>query len=149
MRDGDLPVGVLCIGSILVENTINESEVALPSTTPTRGETMFGGGEMVMVLAVIVMLFGSSQIPKLAKNLGEAQRELKKGLAGDDADATVEASTPAATVTPDIAATDLVAPATVTPDVAATPVTPDVDPAEDAESETIVADPVITPPVDV
>ena len=45
---------------------------------------MFGSGEMVVVLAVIMLLFGSSQIPKMAKNLGIAQRELKDALGGDD-----------------------------------------------------------------
>ena len=47
---------------------------------------MFGSGEMVVVLAVIMLLFGSSQIPKMAKNLGIAQRELKDALGGDQDD---------------------------------------------------------------
>lgn len=34
-------------------------------------------GILVVVLA-IVLLFGASQIPKLARNLGEASREFKK-----------------------------------------------------------------------
>lgn len=45
---------------------------------------MFGSGEMIVVVAVVMMLFGSSQIPKLAKNLGLAQKELKDALSGDD-----------------------------------------------------------------
>ena len=39
------------------------------------------GMDMVWVVIVIAVLFGGSQIPKLARNLGSAQREFKKGLA--------------------------------------------------------------------
>jgi sec-independent protein translocase protein TatA len=46
------------------------------------------GPELLIVLAVILVLFGGSQLPKLARGLGSAQREFKKGLeegAADDA----------------------------------------------------------------
>jgi sec-independent protein translocase protein TatA len=45
------------------------------------------GPEWIVVLVVVLVLFGGSQLPKLAKGLGSAQREFKKGLeegAGDD-----------------------------------------------------------------
>lgn len=42
---------------------------------------IFDGPEVIIVLVVILVLFGGSQIPKLAKNLGQAQKEFKKGLA--------------------------------------------------------------------
>lgn len=45
---------------------------------------MFGSGEIIVVVAVIMMLFGSSQIPKLAKNLGLAQKELKDALSDNE-----------------------------------------------------------------
>ena len=35
---------------------------------------------------VILVMFGGSRIPKLARNLGRAQRELQKGLAEGQAD---------------------------------------------------------------
>ena len=51
---------------------------------------IFDGPEVIIVLVVILVLFGGAQIPKLAKNLGQAQKEFKKGLAegakDDDAD---------------------------------------------------------------
>ena len=56
--------------------------------------TMFafdlGGPELLVLLVVILVLFGGSQLPKLAKNLGQAQKEFKKGLeeANKDDDAT-------------------------------------------------------------
>ena len=45
----------------------------------------------MIVLVVFVLLFGSSQLPKLARSLGQAQKELKKGLSDgeDDADHAV------------------------------------------------------------
>jgi sec-independent protein translocase protein TatA len=38
------------------------------------------GPELLIVIAVAVLLFGGSQIPKLARSLGQAQHEFKKGL---------------------------------------------------------------------
>lgn len=36
--------------------------------------------ELIIVLIVALVLFGGSQLPKLARNLGRAQRELQKGI---------------------------------------------------------------------
>jgi sec-independent protein translocase protein TatA len=55
--------------------------------TPVLGEII--GWEFLLVLAVIALLLGSSQIPKLARSMGQASKEFKKGLeegADDDAD---------------------------------------------------------------
>jgi sec-independent protein translocase protein TatA len=41
---------------------------------------VFGAPEALIVLVVILVLFGGSQIPKMARNLGQAQKEFKKGL---------------------------------------------------------------------
>jgi sec-independent protein translocase protein TatA len=41
---------------------------------------LFDGPEVIVVLVVVLVLFGGSRIPKLAKNLGQAQKEFKKGL---------------------------------------------------------------------
>lgn len=37
------------------------------------------GPEVLVVLGVVVLLFGGSQIPKLARSLGQAQKEFKAG----------------------------------------------------------------------
>ncbi len=37
--------------------------------------------EIVLIVVVVLVLFGGSQLPKLARNLGQAQKEFKKGLA--------------------------------------------------------------------
>lgn len=40
---------------------------------------MPSGNELFIVLLIVVVIFGGSQLPKLARNLGEAQREFRKG----------------------------------------------------------------------
>ena len=40
----------------------------------------FGPLEIGLVLLVVLVVFGGSQVPKLARNLGQAQKEFKKGL---------------------------------------------------------------------
>ena len=47
---------------------------------------MPSGPEWFIVLAVVLVIFGGSQLPKLAKNLGKAQKEFKDGLAEGQAD---------------------------------------------------------------
>jgi sec-independent protein translocase protein TatA len=37
--------------------------------------------EMILIVIVVLVLFGGSQLPKLAKNLGKAQKEFKDALA--------------------------------------------------------------------
>ena len=43
-----------------------------------------GAPELIIFLLVILLLFGSTKLPKLAKSLGEAQKEFKKGVAEAD-----------------------------------------------------------------
>ena len=38
----------------------------------------FGGTEVMLVVLVILLLFGPSQIPKMARGFGQAIREFKK-----------------------------------------------------------------------
>ena len=52
------------------------------------------GNEAIIVVVVIMLLFGSSQVPKLARNLGKAQKEFKDGL--DEAKADSEGETSSA-----------------------------------------------------
>jgi sec-independent protein translocase protein TatA len=39
-----------------------------------------------IIALLVLVLFGGSQLPKLARGLGSAQREFKKGLSGDGDD---------------------------------------------------------------
>ena len=38
------------------------------------------GPELIIVLVVVLLVFGGSQLPKLARSLGQAQREFQKGI---------------------------------------------------------------------
>ena len=72
--------------------------------------TIFSGSDdLIVILVAVVVLFGGSQLPKLAKNTGEALREFRK------AHSDAEAGAPAATV---------VAGATSTPVLPMAPVAP-------------------------
>ena len=42
-----------------------------------------GGPELLIVLAVVLLMFGSRKVPELARSLGKAQREFKDGLRDD------------------------------------------------------------------
>lgn len=47
------------------------------------------GAEWIIVIVLVLLLFGGTQIPKLARSLGQAQKEFKQGLkegAADDED---------------------------------------------------------------
>jgi sec-independent protein translocase protein TatA len=41
-----------------------------------------GGGELVMVLAAVLVLFGAKRIPEFAKGLGQGIKEFKKASSG-------------------------------------------------------------------
>lgn len=38
------------------------------------------GPELLIILFVVVLLFGGAKLPKLARSVGQAQREFKQGL---------------------------------------------------------------------
>jgi sec-independent protein translocase protein TatA len=39
-----------------------------------------GAPELLIVLIVVLVLFGGSKLPKLARSLGQAQNEFKQGI---------------------------------------------------------------------
>jgi len=45
-----------------------------------------GAQEWLIIAVVVLVLFGGSQLPKLARSLGEAQKEFKKGMDQDSKD---------------------------------------------------------------
>jgi sec-independent protein translocase protein TatA len=48
---------------------------------------MFGGRvgmpELLLILFVLLLFFGSSKLPELARSLGRSAREFKKGMSED------------------------------------------------------------------
>jgi len=43
-----------------------------------------GGPELLIILVIALLLFGGTQLPKLARSIGQAQKELKKGMEESD-----------------------------------------------------------------
>jgi sec-independent protein translocase protein TatA len=43
------------------------------------------GSDLLVIFLIFALLFGSSQLPKLARSLGQASKEFRRGFAGDDA----------------------------------------------------------------
>lgn len=43
-----------------------------------------GSTELIVILIIVVLVFGASAIPKLAKSVGEARREFDKALNADE-----------------------------------------------------------------
>lgn len=58
---------------------------------------MPGGPELIIILVVVLVLFGGSQLPKLAKNLGKAQKEFKAGMEDADKPANTNSTTSSST----------------------------------------------------
>jgi sec-independent protein translocase protein TatA len=47
---------------------------------------MFGLGfpEIILILVIVILIFGTSRIPELGKGLGEGIRNFKKSIRGED-----------------------------------------------------------------
>ena len=43
-----------------------------------------GMGELIVILLIVILLFGSSKLPQLGKGLGEGIRSFKKSFQGED-----------------------------------------------------------------
>ncbi|MCA1842575.1 MAG: twin-arginine translocase TatA/TatE family subunit [Actinobacteria bacterium] len=101
------------------------------------GELFVGeiiGPDILIILAIVMVLFGSAKIPKLARSLGQASHEFRKGL-GEGVTDHLLSPPPAA------APTDTAAPA---PAEASTTVP--AEPAEPAKVPEAAAAPEILPP---
>lgn len=51
----------------------------------------FGVTELLIILAVVVLLFGPTQIPKLTKMFGKSVKNFKKGMTEDEEETKEEA----------------------------------------------------------
>jgi sec-independent protein translocase protein TatA len=66
-----------------------------------------GGGEIFVIMLVVLLFFGSKRIPELAKGLGKGMREFKDAMSGIESevrnaanDKPASAAPPASTTTP-------------------------------------------------
>ena len=63
-----------------------------------------GGGEIFVILLVVLLFFGSKRIPELAKGLGKGMREFKDAMSGIENEvrnASNETTPPAKPPTPE------------------------------------------------
>jgi TatA/E family protein of Tat protein translocase len=84
-----------------------------------------GAPELLIILLVLLLLFGGSKLPELARSLGKAKNEFHKAQADSEVDKPAastptslstpvpESATPAAAI-PEVAAPEVAAPETVT-----------------------------------
>tara|TARA_Y100001949_G_scaffold142373_1_gene124713 strand:- start:13 stop:180 length:168 start_codon:yes stop_codon:yes gene_type:complete len=47
-----------------------------------------GGSELIIILIIVLVLFGGAKLPKLARSLGQAQKEFKDGMNDEESDAS-------------------------------------------------------------
>jgi TatA/E family protein of Tat protein translocase len=57
------------------------------------------GGELIVILVILLLLFGASRLPKLARSMGQAGKEFKQGLKEGYQDEPVEGPCPFCGVT--------------------------------------------------
>ncbi len=48
------------------------------------------GGHWIIILAIVLLMFGSKKLPDLGRSVGEAIRGFKKGLSEDEVDVTAK-----------------------------------------------------------
>ena len=53
-----------------------------------------GTMELLIILGIVVLIFGASRLPKLARSVGEASKEFKRGVDSGAADDDVDSNKP-------------------------------------------------------
>ena len=54
--------------------------------SPQFGFLDLGAPELILILAILLLLFGGKKLPELSRSLGQAMKELRKGLTGSLSD---------------------------------------------------------------
>ena len=99
--------------------------------------TIFSGwDDLIVILVALVVLFGGTQLPKLARNTGEALREFRKSHSEAES-ASAAVSTPVPPATPVLPTTPQVG--GITPVVSASPASDTVTLTQ-AQLDALVAD---------
>jgi sec-independent protein translocase protein TatA len=52
------------------------------------------GPELLVILLVVLLIFGGAKIPQLARSLGQAQREFRRGASEPEGEGTTKDSKP-------------------------------------------------------
>jgi sec-independent protein translocase protein TatA len=64
---------------------VGPAALSVPGPIVAEG-IMFGLGmqELLLILVILVLIFGTSRIPELGRGLGEGIRNFKKSIKGDE-----------------------------------------------------------------
>lgn len=54
-----------------------------------------GAPELLIILVIILLVFGGAKLPKLARSLGQAQREFRQGTTEPEGDEAANGGAPA------------------------------------------------------
>ncbi len=65
------------------------------TTLTTIGIMGLGPTELIVILVILLVLFGGSKLPQLAKGLGQSIKEFKKSSKEEDAEVKSAAAAPA------------------------------------------------------
>jgi sec-independent protein translocase protein TatA len=68
-----------------------------PLNVQLAGLIPTGGGEWILILLVLLLLFGGTKLPALARGLGQSMKEFKKASKEDDPPAKEELKKPDST----------------------------------------------------
>jgi sec-independent protein translocase protein TatA len=60
-----------------------------------------GVTELLVILAIVLLMFGSKKLPELADGMGKAIKNFKRGIHEDEEDVTPPAQTTTTTTSPD------------------------------------------------
>lgn len=129
----------------------------MPATIPVIAFLDLGGPEIMVILLVALLLFGSERLPEFARNLGKSIREFKKATSGLEAElrrameSTPPAPKPSAPAMPAAGAASTAGFDPDVPDDADSPagkdtVVEDLKPATPAGEEPDAAQPIAAPP---
>lgn len=53
-----------------------------PMTFPLAFIEGLGGGEMILIMFIVLLLFGADKLPELARGFGKSMKEFKKAASG-------------------------------------------------------------------
>jgi sec-independent protein translocase protein TatA len=64
----------------------------MPQRISIMNKMALGYQELLIILAIVVVLFGASRLPQLAKALGQSKRAFKEGQDDAEEEARIESS---------------------------------------------------------